>query len=95
MSPATTSKSEIHDFVLSSAVAPNTRAAYAKGWAYYTAYCKRERIADPLSASPEVVARFLLDCATQPRSARGPLSMNTVFLYSSAIARRFTDAERA
>ena len=88
-------ETDIHNIVLSSAVAPNTRLAYNKGWACFTAYCTREQIADPLSASPETVARFLLDCATQPRSGRGvPLSMGTVFLYSSAIAKRFTDADR-
>lgn len=82
--------------VLSSAVAPNTRLAYDKGWACFTAYCAREGIADPLSASPETVALFLLDCATQPRSGRrDPLSMGTVFLYSSAVAKRFTQAHRA
>ena len=66
MSLPATSPSDIHNVVLSSAMAPNTRLAYNKGWACFTAYCARERIADPLSASPEVVARFLLDCATQP-----------------------------
>ncbi len=95
MSLPATSPSDIHNVVLSSAMAPNTRLAYDKGWACFTAYCARERIADPLSASPEVVARFLLDCATQPRSGSGnPLSMGTVFLYSSAITKRFTDADR-
>ena len=90
-----TNETDIHDTVLSSAVAPNTRLAYSKGWACFTAYCKREQIADPLAASPEIVARFLLDCATRPRSGRGtPLSMGTVFLYSSAVAKRFTDTGR-
>ena len=90
-----TNESDIHNIVLSSAVAPNTRVAYSKGWACFTAYCTRERIADPLSASPEIVARFLLDCATRPRSGRTtPLSMGTVFLYSSAVAKRFTEVGR-
>ena len=92
---ATTNRTDIHNLVLSSAVAPNTRLAYDKGWNCFTAYCAKERITDPLSASPETVARFLLDCATRPRSERGaPLSMGTVFLYSSAIAKRFTDTGR-
>ncbi len=96
MSLAVTKRSDIHKIVLSSAISPNTRLAYDKGWSCFTAYCARERIADPLSASPEIVARFLLDCATQPRSRRGtPLSMGTVFLYSSAIAKRFTEADKA
>ena len=95
MGLAMTNETDIHNIVLSSAVAPNTRLAYSKGWACFTAYCTREQVADPLSASPEIVARFLLDCATRPRSGRGtPLSMGTVFLYSSAIAKRFTDTGR-
>ncbi|MDE0028898.1 MAG: site-specific integrase [Deltaproteobacteria bacterium] len=90
-----TTESDIHNLVLSSAVAPNTRLAYRKGWSCFTDYCRREQVTDPLSASPETVARFLLDCATRPRSGSGlPLSMGTVFLYSSAVARRFADANR-
>lgn len=92
---AMTTNSDIHNLVLSSAVAPNTRLAYGKGWNCFTEYCRKEQVADPLSASPETVARFLLDCATRPRSGGGlPLSMSTVFLYSSAVAKRFADANR-
>ena len=92
---STTRNPDIHSFVVSSAVAPNTLLAYNNGWARFSAYCARQRIADPLSASPDTVAGFLLDCMTQPRSGGGaPLSMATVFLYSSAIAKRFTDAGR-
>lgn len=90
-----TNRSDIHNTVLSSAVAPNTRLAYSKSWACFTAYCTGEQIVDPLSASQEIVARFLLDCATRPRSGRDvPLSMGTVFVYSSAITKRFTDADK-
>ncbi len=95
MNLATTNDSDIHKLVLSSAVAPTTRLAYNKAWTCFTEYCTREGVADPLSASPETVARFLTDCATRPRSGSGlPLSMGTVFLYSSAIAKRFADADR-
>lgn len=91
-----TTDSDIHNLVLSSAVAPNTRLAYSKGWNCFTEYCRKQQVADPLFASPETVARFLLDCATRPRSGSGlPLSMGTVFLYSSAIAKRFADANRS
>ncbi len=95
MSPSVTNRSDIHNTVLSSAVAPNTRLAYSKSWACFTAYCTDEQIGDPLSASPEIVARFLLDCATRPRLGRDvPLSMGTVFVYNSAITKRFTDADK-
>ena len=90
-----TNETDIQKIVLSSAIAPSTRLAYKKGWTRFTAYCEGQRIADPLSASPETVARFLLNCATQPRLSGGqPLSMGTIFLYCSAIAKRFTDAGR-
>ena len=90
-----TNETDIQKIVLSSAIAPSTRLAYKKGWTRFTAYCEGQRIDDPLSVSPETVARFLLNCATQPRLSGGqPLSMGTIFLYCSAIAKRFTDAGR-
>ena len=96
MSPSVTNRSEIHNTVLSSAVAPNTRLAYSKSWACFAAYCTGEQIVDPLSASPEIVALFLHDCATRPRLGRDvPMSMGTVFVYNSAITKRFTDADKA
>ena len=90
-----TNDADIYGLILSSAMAPNTRLAYEKGWTCFTVYCTKQGLADPLSAPPETVARFLVHCATQPRSGRGvPLSMGTVFLYCSAIAKRFSDAGR-
>lgn len=79
--------------VFSSAAASNTRLAYEKGWVRFTAYCAGEHIDDPFEASPDAVARFLVHCATRPRSTNGvPLSMGTVVLYNSAITKRYTDA---
>lgn len=95
MSLPSPSDNDIQRIVLSSAIAPNTRMAYDKGWARFAAYCAAQDIVDPLSATPEAVADFLLDCAVRPRAGnRAPLSMGTVNLYSHAIAKRFTDAGR-
>lgn len=86
-------RSDLDRIVLSSAMASNTKLAYEKGWACFTAYCANENIDDPLAASPDSVALFLVHCATRPRSANGvPLSMGTVVLYNSAITKRYADA---
>ena len=75
------------------ALAENTRKAYRKGWACFTDYCRRAKISDPLAASPEMVAGFLISLATQrsPRSGQ-VLSMGTVALYASAITKQFVAA---
>lgn len=86
-------RSELDRVVLSSAMASNTKLAYEKGWACFAAYCANENIDDPLAASPDSVALFLVHCATRPRSTNGvPLSMGTVVLYNSAITKRYADA---
>ena len=88
-----------HDFhaaVLSSALAINTRIAYEKGWSRFIDYCRENRIIDPLSASPETVARFLVQLATRPGQQTGTvLSIGTVVLYKSAINRKYSDAGKA
>lgn len=85
-----------HTAVLSSALATNTRIAYEKGWSRFTDYCTEEHIADPLSASPDMVARFLVQLATRPSQQSGiVLSMGTVKLYKSAINKKYTDAGKS
>lgn len=87
---------DFHAAVLSSALAINTRIAYEKGWFKFTNYCREEHIADPLSASPDVVARFLVQLATRPSRESGTvLSMGTVTLYKSAINKKYTDLGKA
>ncbi len=82
-----------HTDALSSALATNTRIAYEKGWSRFTDYCTKERIVDPLSASPDMVARFLVELGTRPSQQSGiVLSMGTVTLYKSAINKKYTDA---
>ena len=74
-------------------LAENTRRAYRKGWACFADFCRRAEIPDPFRASPDTVARFLIFLATQrsPRSGQ-VLSMATVTLYASAIAKQFSSA---
>lgn len=82
-----------HTTVLSSALAPNTHIAYQKGWSRFTDYCTTEYRAGPLDASPEMVARFLVQLATRPSPQSGTvLSMGTVTLYKSAINKKYADA---
>ena len=74
-------------------LADNTRRAYRKGWACFTDYCRRAEIPDPFAASPDTVASFLILLATQRSPKSGQiLSMGTVTLYASAIAKQFSCA---
>ena len=75
------------------ALAENTRRAYRKGWACFTDYCRRAKISDPFTASPDTVASFLISLATQRSPKSGQvLSMGTVALYASAITKQFSSA---
>ena len=75
------------------ALAENTRKAYRKGWACFADYCQRKEISDPLSASPETVAGFLIAMATERSPKIGQvLSMRTVALYASAITKKYITA---
>ncbi len=87
---------DFHTEVLSSVLATNTRIAYEKGWSRFCDYCTKEHIDDPLLASPELVARFLVHSATRPSEQSGTvLSMGTVTLYKSAINKKYTDAGKS
>lgn len=82
---------------LDSALADNTRRAYAKGWNRFCAYCRGHDI-DPLSATPVEVGEFLIHAGTVPRSSRAttkpgaPVSSATLALYRSAINRKYREA---
>ena len=83
---------DFYSEVLSSALAKNTRIAYEKGWSCFEDYCSSRKI-DPLSATPEEVADFLIELATRPSSKSGKtLSMGTVALYRSGINKRYAEA---
>ncbi len=81
------------DQAISLALSDNTRIAYRKGWSRFTEFCASEGIVDPLSASPESVARYFVNLSTRPSPRSGIVpSMGTVTIYKSALARKFTDA---
>ena len=86
-------EADIHNGVLSSELSTNTRIAYHKGWKRFLDFCASEHIDDPLSATPDDVARFLVQLATRPSPQSGAvLSMGTVTLYKSAVSKKYTDA---
>ena len=86
---------DLHQRALSSELADNTRAAYQKGWSKFVDYCTAERIADPLSASPDQVANFFVHLATRPSPHSGTmLSMGTVSLYKSAVNKKYLEADK-
>ena len=75
------------------ALAENTHKAYRKGWACFAEYCRRAKIADPLSASPDTVASFLISLTTHGSPKSGQiLSMGTVVLYASALTKQYISA---
>lgn len=77
--------------ILASALAENSRIAYAKGWHCFELYCKRHCI-NPLEATSSVLVDFFIYLATEPRLRTGKLlSMSTVILYKSAINRKYTE----
>lgn len=86
---------DFYSEVLSSALAKNTRIAYDKGWSCFEDYCASRNI-DPLSATPEEVADFLIELATRPSPKSGKtLSMGTVALYKSGINKKYAESGMA
>ena len=84
---------ELQEEAISSALSANTRVAYRKGWRRFTDYCVAESVEDPLSASPDSVARFFVHLATRPNPRSGIVpSMGTVAIYKSALSRKYADA---
>ena len=91
-----TDRQGFHATILSAALATNTRIAYQKGWSRFTDYCTKEYMVAPLDASPDMVARFLVQLATWPSPQSGTgLSMGTVMLYKSAINKKYIDAGKS
>lgn len=79
-------------------LAANTRRAYRSGWEKFAAYCVRERV-DPLAASPEDVAKFLVS-VTRTRGSQGtgdrcarPLALGTTRICLAAINRKYGERE--
>ncbi len=79
--------------VFALALSNNTRIAYEKGWHCFQMFCESENI-EPLSATPDEVAEFLIEIATNSKKLNGKcLSFGTITLYRSAINRKYLDAE--
>ncbi|MYB20359.1 MAG: site-specific integrase [Holophagales bacterium] len=84
---------------LDTSLAENTRAAYWKGWSRFAAWC-RSRDLDPMAATPDDVAGFLVTMASEPRSPRAttghgrPLALGTIRVLIAAINRRYREANR-
>ncbi len=87
---------DLQQKVLSSDLADNTRIAYQKGWSKFVDYCIAESITNPLSASPNQVARFFVNLATHPNRQSGTIpSMGTVMIYKCAVNKKYLEAGKS
>ena len=81
---------------LRTALSDNTRRAYRSGWRRFADYCDRRRV-DPMAATPENVAEFLVAVAAAPGSSQAgpnpeqPLALGTIRICLAAINRRYGD----
>lgn len=79
---------------LRTSLAENTRRAYRSGWRKFAAYCDRERL-DPMAATPDDVAGFLVAVSAGPASSVGeideekPLALGTIRICLAAINRKY------
>ena len=84
---------------LRTSLSENTRAAYQRGWQRFAAYCEAVE-KDPLAATPEDVASFLVRVASEPRSQDArtprerPLALGTLRIFLAAISWRYREAGR-
>ena len=62
-------EADMRNEVLSSELSTNTRIAYQKGWKRFLDFCTAEQFDDPLSVTPDNVARFFVQLATRPSPA--------------------------
>jgi len=81
---------------LRTSLAENTRIAYRRGWGRFADYCE-DNGRDPMAATPDDVANFLVRLASAPRSPRAtsgtgePLAPGTIRIAVSAINRRYRE----
>lgn len=95
MSTLVLNETDFSEQLRNAALAQNTRIAYDKGWRCFSRYCHCRGI-QPLNATPEEVADFFIEIATQPSPASGKiLSLGTLTLYRSAINRHFVNKNKA
>lgn len=65
----------------------NTLRAYARDWAHFARWC-RQRGADPLPPSPELIGLYLADCAA-PGDGGPALAISTIERRLSGLARGY------
>ena len=79
---------------LRTSLAENTRRAYRSGWQRFADYCDQRRV-DPMAATPEDVAEFLVAMAaghSSPRTGmktQKPVALGTIRICLAAINRRY------
>lgn len=84
---------------LRTSLAENTRTAYRRSWRRFAIYCEATG-RDPMAATPDDVARFLLRLATAPRSPKAttgkgrPLALGTIRIAVAAINSRYREQNR-
>ena len=80
-------------------VSENTNAAYERGWRRFAAYCE-EVESDPMAATPNTVAGFLVRMASGLRAndpgarRKRPLAVGTLTIFLAGINRRYRAAGR-
>ena len=85
--------------LLRRSLSENTRIAYETGWRRFAAYCN-ERRRDPMVATPDEVADFVVGLASEPRSPSAttrkgePLALGTIRIYLAAISRKYREHDR-
>lgn len=84
---------------IQTSLADSTRAAYRTGWQRFAGYCE-EAERDPMDATPDDVANFLVRVASKPvsqdakRRSVSPLALGTLRISLAAINRRYREAGR-
>ncbi len=80
-------------------LSPNTRSAYRAGWRRFADYCDANG-KNPMAATPDDVAGFLVRMASRPRSPKAttrkgaPLAMGTIRVALAAINRKYREQNR-
>ncbi len=83
---------------LRTSLAENTRRAYRSGWRKFAAYCERKRL-NPMAATPDDVAGFLVAVSAGPGSSGGgigeqrPLALGSVRICLAAINLKYKERD--
>ena len=85
--------------LLRRSLSQNTRTAYASGWRRFAVYCN-ERGTDPMAATADEVAAFVVKLASEPRSPSAttrkgePLALGSIRICLAAISRMYREHDR-